>query len=104
MTTPPSSPCALPSPPPTRVSQLLSPGAWLCVQVMLYSGSKIPAFSRECLKRGLAVVVVGFPAVPLLLGRVRFCLSAAHTREMLEDALAKIDEVADMTLIKYDKY
>ena len=71
---------------------------------MLYSGSKIPAFSRECLQRGLAVVVVGFPAVPLLLGRVRFCLSAAHTREMLEDALAKIDEVADMTLIKYDKY
>ena len=50
------------------------------------------------------MVVVGFPAVPLLLGRVRFCLSAAHTREMLEDALAKIDEVADMTLIKYDKY
>ena len=48
--------------------------------------------------------MVGFPAVPLLQGRVRFCLSAAHTREMLEDALAKIDEVADMTLIKYDKY
>jgi serine palmitoyltransferase len=69
---------------------------------MLYSGSKIPAFSRECLSRG--VVVVGFPAVPLLLGRVRFCLSAAHTTEMLEDALRKIDEVADMTMIKYDNY
>jgi len=74
------------------------------VPVMLYSGSKIPAFSRECLARGLAVVVVGFPAVPLLLGRVRFCLSAAHTTEMLEDALDKIDEVADMTMIKYDNY
>lgn len=74
------------------------------VPVMLYSGSKIPAFSRECLERGLAVVVVGFPAVPLLLGRVRFCLSAAHTTEMLEEALQKIDEVADMTMIKYDNY
>jgi serine palmitoyltransferase len=34
---------------------------------MLYSAAKIGAFSRECLQRGLAVVVVGFPAVPLLL-------------------------------------
>lgn len=59
----------------------------LCVHA-----AQIPAFSRECLKRGLAVVVVGFPAVPLLLGRVRFCLSAAHTTEMLEGALAKIGE------------
>ena len=33
------------------------------VPMMLYSAPKICAFSRECLKRGLAVVVVGFPAV-----------------------------------------
>jgi len=72
------------------------------VPVMLYSAAKIGAFSRECLQRGLAVVVVGFPAVPLLLSRVRFCLSAAHTTEMLEEALVKIGEVADMTMIKYD--
>lgn len=42
------------------------------------------AFGREMLKRNVAVVVVGFPATPLIESRTRFCLSAAHTREMLD--------------------
>ena len=42
------------------------------------------AFSRECLKRGLATVVVGFPATPIIESRARFCLSAAHTKQMLD--------------------
>ncbi len=46
-------------------------------------------------KLGIAVVVVGFPATNLLESRSRFCLSAAHTREDLEDALRKIDKVFD---------
>jgi hypothetical protein len=36
------------------------------------------------LEKGIAVVTVGFPATGLTGGRVRFCLSAAHTREMLD--------------------
>lgn len=40
--------------------------------------------SRECLKRGLGIVVVGFPATPIIESRARFCLSAAHTKEMLD--------------------
>ena len=36
------------------------------------------------LEHGIAVVTVGFPATPLAGARVRFCVSAAHTREMLE--------------------
>jgi hypothetical protein len=47
-------------------------------------------------------LAVGAPAVLWLRSRVRFCLSAAHTTEMLEEALVKIGEVADMTMIKYD--
>jgi len=43
------------------------------------------AFSRECLERGLAIVVVGFPAVSIIAARARFCLSAAHTKEMLDE-------------------
>lgn len=70
--------------------------------VMLYHPAKIAAFSRECLKRGLAVVVVGFPAVPLLESRARFCISAGHTREMLDAALKEIDEIADMLGIRYN--
>ena len=35
----------------------------------------------------VAVVVVGFPATPLLLSRARICISASHTREDLARAL-----------------
>lgn len=73
------------------------------IPVMLYNPAKISAFSRECYKRGLAVVVVGFPAVPILMSRARFCISAGHTREDLDMALEKIDEVADLLKIRYAK-
>ena len=41
-------------------------------------------FSREMLKRKIAIVVVGFPATPIIEARARICLSASHTREMLD--------------------
>jgi serine palmitoyltransferase len=69
--------------------------------VMLYNPTKIAAFSRECFKRGLAVVVVGFPAVPILTSRARFCISAGHTREQLDHALVEIEEVADLLKLRY---
>jgi len=42
------------------------------------------AFSRYCVTQGLATVVVGFPATPIIEARARFCLSAAHTKKMLD--------------------
>mmetsp|Transcript_25099 Transcript_25099/g.37135 ORF Transcript_25099/g.37135 Transcript_25099/m.37135 type:complete len:664 (+) Transcript_25099:498-2489(+) len=71
--------------------------------IMLYNPAKISAFSRECYKRGLAVCVVGFPATPILMSRARFCISAGHTREDLDVALEKIEEVADLLMIRYAK-
>ena len=41
-------------------------------------------FSRELLKRKIGVVVVGFPATSIVESRARICLSASHTREMLD--------------------
>lgn len=73
------------------------------IPLMLFSPSKISLFSRECYKRGLAVVVVGFPAVPLLQSRARFCISAGHTREQLDDALAKLTEITRMLGLRYTK-
>lgn len=69
--------------------------------IMLYNPSKIPAFSRECLKQNVAVVVVGFPATPLLLARARICISASHSREDLVKALEVISNVGDLVGIKY---
>ena len=42
------------------------------------------AVNREMLKRGCAVVTVGFPATLLTESRVRFCISAGHTKDMLD--------------------
>mmetsp|Transcript_10695 Transcript_10695/g.25832 ORF Transcript_10695/g.25832 Transcript_10695/m.25832 type:complete len:539 (-) Transcript_10695:114-1730(-) len=73
------------------------------VPMMLFFPGKISAFSRLCLERNIAVVVVGLPATPLLLSRCRFCISAAHTREDLDKAIDAISEVGDMIDIKYCK-
>lgn len=72
------------------------------IPVMLYLPTKISVFSRECLKRGLAVVVVGFPAVSVMSGRSRFCISAGHRREDLEKAIEVVEEVAELIQLKYE--
>ncbi|KAJ7379980.1 Serine palmitoyltransferase 2 [Desmophyllum pertusum] len=66
------------------------------VPILLYMPAKCVAFSREMLKRNVAVVIVGFPATSLIEGRARICLSASHTREMLDKALDAMDEVGDL--------
>eukprot|EP00516_Mucochytrium_quahogii_P008852 CAMPEP_0203778006 /NCGR_PEP_ID=MMETSP0099_2-20121227/7733_1 /ASSEMBLY_ACC=CAM_ASM_000209 /TAXON_ID=96639 /ORGANISM=" , Strain NY0313808BC1" /LENGTH=483 /DNA_ID=CAMNT_0050677419 /DNA_START=166 /DNA_END=1617 /DNA_ORIENTATION=- len=71
------------------------------IPLMLYVPSKFSAFFDLCMERGLAVVVVGFPAVPLNGGRSRFCISAAHTREQLIEALQKIEEVVNIMRLRY---
>lgn len=71
------------------------------IPLMIYFPAKISSFSRECLARNIAVVVVGFPATSLLMARTRFCVSAGHTREDLEWALKQIDEIGDKLGLKY---
>lgn len=71
------------------------------IPVLLYTPSKVAAFSRECFERNLAVVTVGFPATPLLLARVRFCLSAAHTKAQLDTAIAELKDVSEKCGIRY---
>ena len=70
--------------------------------VMLYHPGKIAAFGRLTLARGIAAVVVGFPATPLLTSRARICISAAHTREDLDRAIAALQEVAEECALKYN--
>lgn len=73
------------------------------IPIMLYNPTKIAAFSRELLNRNLAVVVVGFPATPLITSRARFCISAGHTKRQLDESLEKINEVCDLLKLKYRK-
>lgn len=51
------------------------------------------------LKRKIGVVVVSFPATEMTESRVRICLSAAHTKAMLDHVLDAIHEVAKLSNI-----
>lgn len=46
---------------------------------------------------------VGFPATPLMAGRIRFCLSAAHTKEQLDYCLDVIADAAKCFGIDYSR-
>jgi serine palmitoyltransferase len=69
--------------------------------IMIFNPAKLPAASREMLRRGVAVVVVGFPATPLLTARMRVCISASHSREDLDFALEMFEELADVCALRY---
>ena len=71
------------------------------IPVLLYHPAKISAFSHEMLRRKISVVVVGYPATPLVSARVRFCVSAAHTKDDLDRLLTACDEVGDILQVKY---
>ncbi|KAI8072173.1 pyridoxal phosphate-dependent transferase [Gilbertella persicaria] len=73
------------------------------VPLLLFQPAKIPLFSRELLKRGIAIVVVGYPATPIAEARARFCISAAHTKKDLDFALEAISEVGDQIYLKMKK-
>ncbi len=55
------------------------------------------------LNKGVACVSVGYPATGLTGGRVRFCLSAAHTREMLDKVLEAVDECGEYIGLKFSQ-
>lgn len=73
------------------------------VPMLVYLFSKISAVVRTLAARQIAVVGVGFPATPLMEGRIRFCLSAAHTKEQLDYALDVLDEISDTLGLKYSQ-
>ena len=57
------------------------------IPLLLYNPAKMPAFSHEMLKRKIAVVIVGYPATPLVQSRYRptpsFCLQANQQSTVL---------------------
>jgi serine palmitoyltransferase len=71
------------------------------IPLMLYNPAKMPAFSHEMLKRKISVVVVGYPATPLISSRARFCVSAAHNKDDLDRFLSACDEIGNVLQLKF---
>ena len=72
------------------------------VPLLLFNPGKMAVFSRMMRTRAtpIVVVVVAYPATPLVTSRVRFCLSAAHTKEDVDTLLRACDEVGELLDLK----
>jgi len=70
--------------------------------VLIYGPGRLTV-SRNLLARNIAIVVVGYPATPLLLCRTRFCVSAAHTKEDLQYLLDQLNDLADTMGFRFGK-
>ena len=64
------------------------------VPVMLYDAKLSQVMAEELLKKGIYVIGFFFPVVPKDKARIRVQLSAAHTQEHLDKAIAAFTEVA----------
>ncbi|XP_053568115.1 serine palmitoyltransferase 3 isoform X2 [Bombina bombina] len=74
------------------------------IPVLLYMPGKVGAFARHMLEKKIGVVVVGFPATPITEARARFCISAAHTKKMLDTVLDALDEMGEFLQLKYSRH
>ncbi|CAG0883601.1 unnamed protein product [Cyprideis torosa] len=73
------------------------------VPLMFHAFHEISLFSRKMKELGIATVVVGFPATKLFEQRARFCCSASHTKEMLDQTIEAIIQTADFIGMKRNK-
>ncbi|CAJ0961924.1 unnamed protein product, partial [Mesorhabditis belari] len=73
------------------------------VPLMTFYTSKVVCFGRETLRCGVGAVQVGYPATPFTKARIRFCISADHTKEQLDFVLRQCDHIGDATATKYAK-
>ena len=71
----------------------LLPGEHPIVPVMLYEAPLAQEFAKRLLDEGIYVIGFFFPVVPKGLARIRTQMSAAHTREDLDHAIAAFTKV-----------
>jgi glycine C-acetyltransferase len=68
---------------------------------MLYDAKLSQTMADELLKKGIYVIGFFFPVVPKEKARIRVQLSAAHTKEHLDQAINAFTEVGlDLNIIK----
>ena len=71
----------------------IKPGEHPIVPVMLYDAVLAQNFAAKLLEKGIYVIGFFYPVVPKGEARIRVQLSAAHSREQLDRAIAAFSEV-----------
>lgn len=73
----------------------IRPGDHPIVPIMLYDAALAQRFSEQLLERKIYVIGFFYPIVPQGMARIRVQLSAAHTREQLDSAIAAFTAVGN---------
>jgi serine palmitoyltransferase len=75
------------------------------VPLLIFNPGKMAVFHRMMKQRRtpIVVVVVAYPATPLITSRVRFCVSAAHTKDDIDEVLRACDELGDILDLKHGR-
>ncbi|KAF9242270.1 pyridoxal phosphate-dependent transferase [Melanogaster broomeanus] len=73
------------------------------VPLLIYNPGKMATFARMMRVRQtpIVIVVVAYPATPLVTSRVRFCVSASHTKDDIDTILKACDELGDILDLKH---
>jgi glycine C-acetyltransferase len=71
----------------------IRPGTHPIAPVMLYDAKLAQQFARELLDEGIYVIGFFYPVVPQNQARIRTQMSAAHTREQIDQAVAAFVKV-----------
>lgn len=77
----------------TALGFTLQPGDHAIIPVMLGDASLATKFADAMLKRGVYVVGFSYPVVPQGKARIRTQMSAAHTRDHLDKAIAAFEDI-----------
>ncbi|KAJ4496105.1 serine palmitoyltransferase 2 [Lentinula edodes] len=73
------------------------------VPLLIFNPGKMMMFHRMMKDRQTPIitVVVAYPATPLITSRVRFCVSASHTKDDIDCILKACDEIGDVLDLKH---
>jgi glycine C-acetyltransferase len=77
----------------TKAGFDIKPGEHAIVPIMLYEAKLAQQMADRLLEKGIYVIGFYYPVVPKGQARIRVQLSAAHTREQLDKAVAAFKEV-----------
>jgi serine palmitoyltransferase len=73
------------------------------VPLMMFNPGKLSVFHRmmRARKTPIAVVLAAYPYTPLLTPRIRFSVSASHTKDDIDTVLRACDELGDILDLKH---
>jgi len=77
----------------TEAGFTIKPGTHPIVPIMLGDAALATTLASRLLQRGIYVIGFSYPVVPKGQARIRVQISAAHTRQQLEDAVGALTEV-----------